>query len=165
MTAIDLVRDGGAAGAVRVAFDSQEAAILSDVADQFVRLVRDTPDDRAAAQLFPAGYEDPASQAEFSRYTHGDLSERKIAAAELVRDLLVGPESDGVIVELDADDAWSWLTFFTDIRLVLAERLKHSDVESEEHAMQQGLYDWTAYLQGSIVDALSELLSQQPEDI
>ena len=155
MTGVDRVHDGDSSR-VRVSFDRQEAEILSEVADQFITLVTDTPDDPAASKLFPDGYADPASQAEFSRYTRADLSERKVAAARTVRDALRGPSADAVVVELTPESAWDWLTFFTDIRLVLAERLRVSAGE-DEHELQQGLYDWTAYVQGAIVDELSQI--------
>lgn len=160
MTGIDRIRDGDIER-VRLSFDTNEAEILAEVADQFVALVTDTPDDPAASQLFPNGYGDPAAQAEFSRYTRADLSERKVAAARSVRDALRGPVADAVVVELDAESAWEWLTFLTDIRVVLAERLQSSDGEAE-HGLQQGLYDWTAYLQGALVDELSEIADVRP---
>ncbi|MFM6973846.1 MAG: DUF2017 family protein, partial [Agromyces sp.] len=116
------------------------------------------PDDSAATQLFPAGYSDPAAQAEYSRYTRADLAERKMRSAQTVRDALLGPAADAVVVELTADTAWEWLTFLTDIRLVLAERLRN-EPGAEERDLQQGLYDWTAYLQGAMVDELSQMSS------
>lgn len=142
---------------IRLSFDASEAAILAEIADQFVSLVTDTPDDPAAAGLFPKGYDDPAAQAEFSRFTHEDLSARKVTAATLVRDTLrTEAEPDVVLVELEPDAAWDWLTFFTDIRLVLAERMSGAP-DAEEHGLQQGLYDWTAYIQGAMVDELAGL--------
>lgn len=149
---------------IRLSLEASEAGILAEIADQFVSLVTDTPDDPAAAALFPKGYADPAAQAEFSRFTHEDLNARKIAAATLVRDTLrldipsTEAEPDAVLVELETAAAWDWLTFFTDIRLVLAERMKASP-DAEEHSLQKGLYDWTAYLQGAMVDELSRCTS------
>lgn len=145
-------------------FDANEAAVLAEVADQLVRLITDSPDDPAASVLFPIGYADPAAQAEFSRFTRSDLSERKVAAATGVRDAMRAPASaDGVVVELEPSDAWGWLTFFTDLRLVLAERIRQS-AGSEEHEIQQGLSDWAAYLQGAMVDELSVNAFQSPTD-
>ena len=155
MTAIERFTDGGGQF-VRVAFDPHEAAILAEVAGQFIALVTDSPDDPAATQLFPAGYDDPAAQAEFSRYTRADLSERKVSAARAVRDALTGPSADAIVLELTPEAAWEWLTFLTDIRLVLAERLRASE-GADEHDLQQGLYDWTAYLQGALVDELTDI--------
>lgn len=144
---------------VQLVLDASEAAILAEIADQFVQLLTDSPTDPAATGLFPAGYADPAAQAEFARFTHVELSERKVAAAQTVRDALRIPAAapDAVVVELEPNAAWNWLTFFTDIRLVLAERLRASE-GAEEHDLQQGVYDWTAYLQGALVDELSALL-------
>ena len=138
-----------------MALEQQEAEILIELARQFLQLITDAPDDVAATQLFPAGYEDPAAQAEFSRFTRADLAERKTRAANAVVSALTGPTADGVVVELDGDSAWDWLTFFTDVRMVLAERMR-GPADDSERALQQGLYDWTAYLQGTIVDALME---------
>ncbi|MGV1034157.1 MAG: DUF2017 family protein [Microbacteriaceae bacterium] len=141
---------------LRLAFDSNEATILGEIADQFIRLVTDAPDDPAATGLFPNGYADPAAQAEFSRFTRTDLSERKIAAATAVRDALRGPEADGVVVSLEPTAAWEWLTFLTDIRLVLAVRLHEAEGEPE-HELQRGVYDWAAYVQGAMIDELSAI--------
>lgn len=156
MSAIDIVAEGDERR-VRMLFDEHEAPILAEVAGQLARLLRDTPDDSAAVALFPRGYDEPTAQAEFSRFTHSELNERKIAAAEQVAAALAAESHpDAVVVTLDAETAWTWLTFFTDLRLVLAERLR-TDAQSEEHGLQQGLSDWAAYLQGSLVDALAEI--------
>lgn len=156
MSGIERITDGDGTR-VRILFDAHEAAILSEVADQFVHLITDAPDDPAATQLFPNAYDDPSAQAEFSRYTRSDLSERKVSAARTVRDALRGPSADAIVVEVDQESAWQWLSFLTDIRLVLAERLRTS-AGTEEHDMQQGLYDWTAYLQGAIVEELDAMM-------
>ena len=154
MVAVEQI-PGAEPARIRVAFELQEAEILSELARQFVRLVTDSPDDTAASQLFPAGYDDPAAQAEFSRFTRSDLSERKRSAANTVIGALAGPPADGVLLELTADSAWHWLTFCTDSRMVLAERIREGG-ESDEGALQQGLADWVAYLQGAMVEALMD---------
>lgn len=152
MSAVDIE-----ASRLRLLLDEHEAPILAELASQLMLMLRDTPDDPAAAVLFPVGYEVPSDQAEFSRYTHGELSERKLAAAQRVAAALSGPAADGVIVTLSVEEAWDWLTFLTDIRLVLAERLAETLGTAEDRHLQQGLFDWAAYLQGALVEALAEL--------
>lgn len=154
MVAVETI-DGAEPVHIRVALELQEAEILSELARQFVQLVTDSPDDAAASQLFPNGYDDPAAQAEFSRFTRADLSERKISAANAIISALTGPPSDGVLLDLTADSAWNWLTFCTDIRMVLAERIREAGAP-DETGLQRGLADWIAYLQGAIVEAFMD---------
>ena len=144
--------------------DSQEAHILSEVARQLVQLLEDSPDDPAAQRLFPNAYEEAAAQAEYSRFTRAGLAERKLDAARTVIEALSDGEGAGIPnvdsegeverrVTISIDASWLWLTFFTDLRMVLAERMS-ADPDAEEHAMQQALYEWLAYLQDSLVQAV-----------
>ena len=145
---------------VRVLLDEHEARILAEVAAQLVALLREHPDDPAAAALFPRGYADDAEQAEFARYTRADLAERKAAVAERLAELWSGTsrDADALVVSLSVQEAWDWLTFCTDLRLVLADRLAGVEAsDAGEQLAAQGLFDWLAYVQGSIVDVLAEI--------
>jgi hypothetical protein len=73
---------------------------------------------------------------------------------------------DGLVfdVELDAEEAVTWLKSFTDIRLALATRLEIEDgdegyweslPEEDPRSHVHDIYEWVAYLQETLVQALS----------
>ncbi|HLP23201.1 MAG TPA: DUF2017 family protein [Microbacteriaceae bacterium] len=145
----------GSPGVVRLALEAAEVEILRELARQLSELLTSRPDDSAARALFPSGYADPAAQAEFDRFTRAELGERKVAAAGAIAEALDRTGADGVLIELDTERAWPWLTFLTDVRQVLAARLSEGG-PPEEQSIQAALSDWAAYLQGALVDALSD---------
>jgi hypothetical protein len=124
------------------------------------------------ARLFPTAYrEDAEAAAEFRRFTEGSLRDGKAAAAATIIDTLedagLPPEltEDGLMidVELDHDEAETWLRSFTDIRLALATRLGIEEgdedywdslPEEEQAAQVYGIYQWVGILQETLVDAL-----------
>ena len=130
------------------------------------------PDDPVLARLFPTAYrEDAEAAAEFRRFTEGSLRDGKAAAAATIIDTLedagLPPEltEDGLMidVELDHDEAETWLRSFTDIRLALATRLGIEEgdedywdslPEEEQAAQVYGIYQWVGILQETLVDAL-----------
>jgi len=130
------------------------------------------PEDPVLARLFPTAYrEDAEAAAEFRRFTEGGLRDGKAASAATIIDTLeeagLPPEltEDGLMidVELDHDEAESWLRSFTDIRLALATRLGVEEgdedywdslPEEEQSAQVYGIYQWVGILQETLVDAL-----------
>lgn len=162
MSRVERVDDGR----LGIEFEPGEARILGSVAAQLVGLIRGMPSDPAAQRLFPNGYADAGEQAEFSRYTRVALEDRKAAAAEQVLgdlvaagaevdpDIPLSPDAPQVAVVLDVETARPWLTFLTDVRLVIATRLAQ-DPEAQEAELQRGIYDWTAGLQGWLVEEIS----------
>ena len=155
---------------IELSFDESEANILRSVAEQLRDLISDWPDDPAAQRLFPAGYEDAEAQAEFSRFTRPGLAERKLAAANEViatlnpvpDDLAAGAqaadERETIVARIPLDRALPWLTFFTDVRLVLAQRLE-AEPDAEEAPLQHGIFEWAASLQAALVESLAEAQS------
>jgi hypothetical protein len=120
------------------------------------------PDDPVLARLLPDGYsDDPAASAEFRRYTEETLRSGKIAAAQTVLSSL--PE-DGGQVRLSGPECQQWLKALNDVRLALSVRLGITD-ENEDladrlsaedpRAAYVWVYQWLAYLQESLVEALS----------
>ncbi|MCL2736204.1 MAG: DUF2017 domain-containing protein [Propionibacteriaceae bacterium] len=125
----------------------QEAAILRDLASQFIDLVHPleharatpwhgspgdwSPDDRsdvddvadpALARLFPDAYpDDPDASGEFRRYTQSDQAAAKVEAARVMIEDLAASDTGHLDVPLDHVQAW--LITVTNIRLVLAVRL------------------------------------------
>ena len=120
------------------------------------------PDDPVLARLLPDAYrDDPAASGEFRRYTEQDLRSGKVAAARTV--LATLPPAGGR-VRLSEPEAQAWLRALNDVRLALSVRLgvtEEFDDEVAEIAADDPrsayvwVYQWLAYLQDSLIDALS----------
>ncbi len=120
------------------------------------------PDDPVLARLLPDAYsDDPEASGEFRRYTESALRSGKAAAARTV--LATLPPSGGR-VRLSEPDAQAWLRALNDVRLALGTRLGVTDDFDEQVADMGpedprspyvGVYQWLAYLQESLVQALS----------
>ena len=122
------------------------------------------PDDPVLARLLPDGYsEDPDASAEFRRYTEESLRSGKVASAQTV---LASLPPGGGEVRLSEPECQQWLRALNDVRLALSVRLGITD-ENEDLTEQLGVddprsayiwvYQWLAYLQDSLLEALTEL--------
>lgn len=143
-------------GAIEVGLDRTERRLLFDLATQFLGVIEGDDSDPALVRLFPDGYRnDPEAAAEFRTYTREGLVTHKKRNAERV----VARLAD-IPLELDDDDAESWLPFLTDLRLVVAERLGIVADGDDPNALDTsggGLaaaYDWLGELQWQLVEAL-----------
>jgi hypothetical protein len=89
-----------------------------------------TPADPALARLLPDGNrDDPEASAEYRRLTEFGLRARKRSGARLAAEALGRPEP----VILDPEESLALLKSFTDVRLVLGERLElRSDEDAEK---------------------------------
>ena len=130
------------------------------------------PDDPVLRRLFPSAYtDDEEAAAEFRRFTEGTLRDGKAAAAAAIIDgleeagLPTQLEEDGLVidVELDEEEALTWLRSFTDLRLALATRLGVEEGDEEywfslpdddPRAQAHDIYEWVGYLQETLVHAL-----------
>jgi len=120
------------------------------------------PDDPVLARLLPDGYsDDPDASAEFRRYTEETLRSGKIASAQAVLSSL--PPGGGQ-VRLSEPECQEWLKALNDVRLALSVRLGITDDSQElperlsaddAHAAYVWVYQWLAYLQDSLIEALS----------
>ncbi len=131
------------------------------------------PEDPVLKRLFPSAYpDDEQAAAEFRRFTEGTLRDGKADAAAAIIDALeeagLPPQlqEDGLVidVELDEPTAQAWLRSFTDVRLALAVRLGveegdedywHSLDDDDPRAQAHDIYEWVAFLQDSLVSALT----------
>jgi hypothetical protein len=120
------------------------------------------PDDPVLARLLPDAYrDDPDAAGEFRRFTESGLRSGKAECAQTLLDTL--PPSGGKI-RLTSDQAEAWLRSLNDVRLALGVRLgvtddydaldEDVDAEDPRFAYVQ-VYQWLAYIQGSLVAALS----------
>ncbi|HEX2319161.1 MAG TPA: DUF2017 domain-containing protein [Streptosporangiaceae bacterium] len=170
-------------GGVTARFARPEAAIIRDLVGQVVELVvadmpapdadelaamvgfsdsSEVPDDPVLARLLPDGYrDDPDSAQEFRRFTESGLRSAKVESAQTLLQTL--PASGGK-VKLTVEQAEAWLRSLNDVRLALGVRLgvtddfdgltEDLDADDPRFAYIQ-VYQWLAFLQESLVAALS----------
>ena len=120
------------------------------------------PDDPVLARLLPDGYsDDPEASAEFRRYTEETLRSAKVASAQTV---LASLPPGGGEVRLSEPECQQWLRALNDVRLALSVRLGITDENDDlmEHLSAEDprsayiwVYQWLAYLQDSLIEALS----------
>jgi Domain of unknown function (DUF2017) len=120
------------------------------------------PDDPVVARLLPDAYrDDPEASGEFRRYTERSLRSEKAAAARTV--LATLPPRGGRI-RLSGPEAQAWLRALNDVRLALGTRLGVTDDFEDQVAeigpddprsAAVGIYQWLAFLQETLVQALS----------
>jgi hypothetical protein len=158
----ELVGGEAAAPAPEPGGTAADQAVLQAMAAQLsVADDASLPDDPILARLLPDVYaDDPQAAGEFRRYTEMGLRSGKVAAAQTVLDTL--PASGGR-VRLSAADAQAWLRALNDVRLSLGVVLGVTDdfddtvrglTADDPRAAYIGVYQWLAYLQESLVDAL-----------
>jgi hypothetical protein len=122
----------------------------------------EAPEDPVLARLLPDGYAgDAEASREFRKYTEQGLRSAKIAAARTV--LATLPPSGGK-VRLSEPEAQAWLRALNDVRLALGVRLGITEEPDEldaelsaddPEAAFMWVYQWLAFLQESLVEALS----------
>ncbi|MRG59104.1 DUF2017 family protein [Agromyces sp. CFH 90414] len=157
-----IVAGRGAGDGVRLVLEAEEAMLLSELADQVDSvLLLGTDDDPALGRLLPDAYPDDVDAGrEFTRYTRDNLVDGKRQAAQSVRDATsVGDGERLVEIELDQVQAWGWLTFLTDLRLILAERVGIIEEGTPEQDEQRddylrAAYEWAGFVQGSMLEVL-----------
>jgi hypothetical protein len=120
------------------------------------------PDDPVLARLLPDAYrDDPEASEEFRRYTEHGLRSGKAAAA---RTVLATLPPQGGRIRLSEPEGQAWLRALNDVRLALGTRLgvtdefdsQVSDMAPEDpRAAYVGVYQWLAFLQETLVQALS----------
>ncbi len=155
-------------GGVIAEVSRDEALLLQNLASQVSVLLREgNASDPAVVRMLPDAYPgDPASSAEFRRYTASGLIDRKVSNADVVIVTLSAAIDSGE-VQLDHLQAGAWLRCLTDIRLSLASRLgiESDDQKPSGDGVLQGLYDWLGFLQNSLVEAVdSEAIDAEPSD-
>jgi Domain of unknown function (DUF2017) len=168
---------------VTARFAKPEAAIIRDLVGQVVELVvadipapdadelaamvgisesTEVPDDPVLARLLPDGYrDDPEAAQDFRRFTESGLRSAKVESAQMLLQTL---PAGGGKVRLSSDQAEAWLRSLNDVRLALGVRLGVTDdfdglnedvgPDDPRYAYIQ-VYQWLAFLQESLVAALS----------
>ena len=151
---------GGDRGAVRLALAEHERGLLADLAGQLAGLLEGGDlRDGAVARLLPSAYPDDAeADAEFRRWTSGDVTARKLDGARTVAELLATDEGEGVV--LDDDQQQVLLRTLTDLRLVLGQRLGVTadgfvDSDDEHELVLRDVFDWLGWVQESLLQAIT----------
>jgi hypothetical protein len=154
---------GDASGPPAAAGGTGDAETVDDLEAELGLSSRvEPPDDPVLARLFPDGYkDDQEASAEFRRYTEESLRSSKIASAQAVLESL--PPNGGDI-RLSEPECQLWLRALNDVRLALSVRLGITDEDqdpTEDLALDDPrsvymlAYQWLAYLQDSLIEALS----------
>ena len=180
-------------GRITCRLEESERSLLANLTSQLVGMVQpDEPDedqdplaamvgidldatrptDPAVGRLFPDAYlDDPTASDDFRRYTERSLRESKLANARTVLDTLA---SSGDKITLAEGAASAWMGTLNDLRLVLGTRLNITD---EGHQIPDDLspddasfglhhiYDWLTYLQETLVQAMTGLVSEPPDNV
>jgi hypothetical protein len=120
------------------------------------------PDDPVLARLLPDAYSgDAEASAEFRRYTEESLRSGKVASAQVV---LASLPPTGGEVRLSEPECQQWLRALNDVRLALSVRLGITDEDEDlteslavddPRSAYLWVYQWLAYLQDSLLDALT----------
>jgi hypothetical protein len=122
-----------------------------------LELLLDAPEDPDLRRLFPAAYEDAEAQDEYARLVGGELLDGRRRALATIRET-VGRE------RLTAEQAESWLTGLTALRLVLGTRLDVGEDEapsfdpSDPRAREWAVYFYLSWLQEQLVEAMAGAL-------
>jgi hypothetical protein len=120
------------------------------------------PEDPVLARLLPDAYsDDHDASAEFRRYTEESLRSSKINSARAV---LASLPAEGGEVVLSEPECQQWLRALNDVRLALGVRLGITDETEdltasgpadEPRAAYIWVYQWLAYLQDSLIEAVT----------
>jgi Domain of unknown function (DUF2017) len=143
--------------------DARDDSLASADLAAMIGLTEDAelPADPVLARLLPDAYDDPEASGEFRRYTEQGLRSGKVAAA---RTVLATLPPKGGRVRLSGPEAQAWLRALNDVRLALGVRLEVTDDFDDQVAHMSpadprtpyvGVYQWLAYLQETLVRALS----------
>lgn len=101
-----------------------ERAVLTSLLPQLLAVVNGEQGvEHLRDRLFPAAYSDPEREDEFRRLVGDDLvDQRRAALDDVVATLDTGrAKGRSWLIELDDDQAQSWLAVLHDLRLVLAQ--------------------------------------------
>lgn len=122
-------------------------------------------DDPLIARLFPDAYDDPASAAEYRRYTEDAQRRARLEQAGLVLGDLARCADGSVPLRIASGHVDAWLKTVNALRLSLAVRLGIDDEQRHEEllalpardprAYVVGLYEWLGLVLESLLDALT----------
>ena len=143
-------------GGVRLRLPRAERALLRELPAELRALLDESPEDPGLERLFPPAYDEAEEEAEYRRLMGDELLEGRRRALRVIEET-AGEE------RLTAEQAESWLTALTDLRLVLGTRLGVTDDmllqdlrPDDPHAAELAVYAYLSWLQEQLVEALQE---------
>ncbi len=150
----------------RLVLPAGTVALLRHLVGQLVTLHDQAPaDDPAWQRLYPSTTADPRLDRDLRDLVHPDLVDGRLAAFEVVGDILADADGEGVDVDLDDDQAVALLGVVNDVRLSLSARvdlpgLVDDDGElpddlPEETVAVVELVSWLALLQDHVLASLA----------
>ncbi|MCU1463311.1 MAG: hypothetical protein JWO37_3386 [Acidimicrobiales bacterium] len=142
-------------GAIKVDLPPEERELLRSVVGE-MRAVLADGDDPALDRLYPVAYpKDEQREAEWKALIRSELSDHHAAALAVLEET-AGAES------IDDEQANAWLRALNQVRLLLGTRLDVTEDGSERPTTDDdprgasfALYDYLAFLQDQLVDALA----------
>lgn len=143
-------------GSYQLRLSSPERELLRALPAE-LELLLDASEDPDLRRLFPAAYEDDEAQDEYARLVGGELLDGRRRSLATIRET-VGRD------RLTAEQAESWLTGLTALRLVLGTRLDVRDDEppsfdpSDPRAHEWAVYFYLSWLQEQLVEAMAGAL-------
>ncbi|CAN5805105.1 hypothetical protein BH23ACT2_BH23ACT2_10940 [soil metagenome] len=131
--------------------------VISSLLGELDEVLEAGPDDPSLRRLSPPAYlHDPEKDEEYRLLAGDELRTSRRAAIDAVRRSI---ERD----VLDEDELWQWLQSLNALRLVVGTRLGIEDDdtprnvdEDDPDAPLWSIYDFTTWLQHSVVDALGD---------
>ncbi len=131
--------------------------VIASLLGELDELIEAGPDDPGLRRLNPPAYlDDPEKDEEYRLLAGDELRTSRRAAIDAVRRSI---ERD----VLDEDELWQWLQSLNALRLVVGTRLGIEDDdtprnvdEDDPDAPLWSIYDFTTWLQHSVVDALGD---------
>jgi hypothetical protein len=144
-------------GGHRVRIGDDERGRLGSLAAELREAIE--AEDASVGRLFPPAYrEDERANADYEQLTRGELTSGRVAALRTL-------EATCRATELSEEDANAWCGALNDLRLVLGERLGVTEELYEDgidpndpRAPELALYGWLTWLQGELVESLSDRL-------
>lgn len=143
-------------GSYQLRLSSPERELLRALPAE-LELLLDASEDPDLRRLFPAAYEDDEAQDEYARLVGGELLDGRRRSLATIRET-VGRD------RLTAEQAESWLTGLTALRLVLGTRLDVRDDDppsfdpSDPRAHEWAVYFYLSWLQEQLVEAMAGAL-------
>jgi Domain of unknown function (DUF2017) len=140
------------AGRYQLRLSAEERDLLKALPDQLKALLEDE-DEPSLRRLFPPAYtDDPQRDEEYHRLMREELLERHRAALDTLERTV---DAD----ELVEEEINGWLAALNNFRLVLGTQLDVKEDEIRDDSPGYLLYNYLTMLEGDIIDALAEALS------
>lgn len=139
-------------GTYEVELEPEDRAMLRALPEQLQQVLATDPGNAALKRLSPLTYaHDEKAEKEFRELVGADLQESRAEALDTL-------SRTANATELSEEEMNSWLRALNDIRLWLGTMLDVSEEMAEDELDDPShlLYQVLTYLQGSVIDALTE---------